>query len=238
MDSLIDVDIAIVAWPNHPQRWRAVCDTIYSLKDNLTAAGCRLHWHCSSESDRDPNHAWYGDALTERCAVEGIRLSFRDGPAGLGENMNAALRMCKHDYILLVQDDRPLIAPLDLRPSIDYLRDHADVALIRYDWPHGKNKQTGAIRTPMKPLDDYWQEIDRSGPWYYGDEPHLRRRDFMDEYGWYIENVIHGRSEVEMKSRLRRCGARIVAPHTACFGHRYGNVSAVINDIRPGGGNR
>lgn len=219
----MNIDIAIVAWPNHPARMDYCRQTIVSLKRYLAATGYTLRYVCSSESARDPARSWHGDELVELCRAESISLSFRDGPPGLGENMNAALRLCTADLILLVQDDRPAIKPLDLKDGADYLLAHRDVDLVRYAWPHGRCK--------LYIHPDGWRRFDMRGHWPYGDEPHLRRRDFMDRWGWYREEVRFGASEGIMLHHLAKGGAMIVAADDIYFGH-LGFVEAAIDSGR------
>lgn len=232
------IDIALVAWPNHPKRWQCVRETVASLKRYLTATSDVLQWVCSSESTVDPKHRWYGDELAELCEQHRMTLRFREGKPGLGENMNAALRLCHGDFHLLVQDDRPLQKPLDLSLSVRYLETHRDVALIRYAWPQGKNAQTGQHRTKLMTQPDGWRRFDIHMGWLYGDEPHLRHCSFMERFGWYLENVRHGLAEGEMLHRLRRQRAIVLAADELYFGHNSPDVSAVIDDPRVQGGNR
>lgn len=232
------LDIALVAWPNHSARLKAFIDTVHALQVFLITTGLRVSWLCSSESAVDPKHPRGGDQLWEFCAHNNIRLEFRKGAPGLGENMNAALRMCDSEFILLVQDDRPPFRSLDLSHGVSYLRKHPDVALIRYDWPRGRNADTGIERTPRDPVGNGWHRLCCEGPWFYGDEPQLRHRSFMDRYGWYKEGVQHGKSETDMKIRLRYARATIITPQYPYFSHNCGGVSAVLNDVRPQGAHR
>ena len=127
---MAQIDIALVAWPNHPKRWQCFQETLASLLRHLTATEHQLRYVCSSESVTDPNHQWYGAELAALCKAEGVKLRFREsGPPGLGENMNAALKLCRGDYILLVQDDRPLLKPLDLNESVAFMASTPSVDL-------------------------------------------------------------------------------------------------------------
>jgi len=226
----VNIDIAIVAWPNHPKRWQCFQETVASLKRHLTAWSHTMRYVCSSESTPDPKHRWFGDELKTLCEKEGIFMQFREGSPGLGENENAAMRLGHGDFILLVQDDRPLLKPLDLSESVDYMARNRGVDLIRYAWPTGRSRLT------THP--DGWRRFDLLAPWPYGDEPHLRRRDFMDRWGWYHEEVRHGAAEGIMLHHLKRGGATIVAADDIYFGHNGAHLSAVIGDTRAQGKNR
>jgi len=220
----MQIDIAIVAWPNHPGRWLCFQKTLASLKENLSATGHTLRYVCSSESMQDPKHQWYGEELRQLCETEGVLLNFRPGPPGLGENMNAALRLCSGDFTLLVQDDRPLLKPLDLADGIAYTQANQAVDLIRYSWPYGRS------RLVLHP--DGWRRIDVAGPWPYGDDPHLRRQNFTEKWGEYRENERHGTSEGDMIRRLVRGSALIVAADDIYFGHNASGCPSVVDDER------
>jgi hypothetical protein len=139
--------------------------------------------------------------------------------------MNAALRMCSGDFILLVQDDRPLLKPLDLAEGVEYMHKNPAVDLVRYSWPGGTR-----VRLMMHP--DMWRRFDLHGGWPYGDDPHLRRRSFMEKWGEYREGIRHGGSEGIMLHHLKDGNAVIVAADQIYFGHSGAGVPAVINDAR------
>ena len=232
------IDVAVVTWPNHPERWRCFQETLASWRKNLTAGPHTVRYVCSSESEPDPKHQWYGDELAALCKQEGIPLQFRDGKPGLGENMNAALRMCKGDYIIVVQDDRPLVKPLAIAPYIQHLAKCPEVSLVRFSWPQGRNPTTYRFRVKVMTHPSGLRRLALSSPWIYGDDPHLRRRSFMAAHGWYIEGVRHGASEGDMIQRLRRQGATIAVADEIYCGHNCADVPAVITDTRPQGANR
>lgn len=218
------IDVALVTWPNHPARIEYFERCVRLLKKRLTASCHTLCWRCSSETEQDTKYPWFGDRLEKVCAAESIQLFWREGPAGLASNMNAALRCCEAELIFLVQDDFCLDDPLDLSPGAEFLLANRDVDLLRYSWP-------GMDRVRLVDHPDGWRRFDTQGPWPYGDDPHLRRRDFMDRWGWYLEGTQHGASEGDMVLRLTAGGANIAAADKIYFGHG-GAVSAVIDEHR------
>lgn len=218
------IDVAITAWPNHPKRLEYFRTVVKALRDKLTASRHELRYHCSAESEVDPAHSWHGPELCHICDEEEISLSWREGPASLGGNMNAALRLCTAPTIFLVQDDWLLLRPLDLSDGADYLTANSDVDLIRYSWPGNLTHFIGCRGG--------WPIVDFADGWTYGDDPHLRRQDFMQKHGWYIEGGPHGRSEGDMLYRLRRAQATILASNELYFG-TIGAVASVIEECRP-----
>ncbi len=217
------VDVALVTWPNHIQRWRYFQITALSLFAGLT--GCKIRYRCSAESRRDPKHQWYGEELSAFCQQHDIQLQWHGKPS-LGGNMNSALRMCENDTILLVQDDCMLAYPLDLSGDAGLLQADRSVDMIRYQWPpkHSVN------RCRLLPRKDERRQFELTGR-FYSDRPHLRRRDYMQKHGWYTTQGYHGKSEVDMADTLRANNAMILAAQQQYFVH-FGHVSSVVNDGR------
>lgn len=221
------IDVNLVTWPNHPRRIEYFRRTVGLLHERLSAWACPIAWRCSSDSEHDPAASWHGEELQALCDAAEINLSWRNGPAGLGENMNAAARLGVNPYVLLVQDDFELRYPLDLAPGVRLLRDHPEVDLIRYGWP---GHMTKTLPSPENDIDG-WKRVAIPGHWPYGDEPQLRRRSFHDKWGPYVEEGIHGHSESQMLHKLVHGNAVIVLADKLYF-HNFGAVSAVIDDHR------
>lgn len=216
-----DIQVALVTFPNHPARLAYFRHTVMGLKEKLTASRHTLGYVCSAESERDPTREWQGGFLEKFCQGMGIELKYREGRASLGANMNAAMRMCTAPLILLVQDDWLLTEPLDLSPGADFLLNTRDVDLLRYSWP--------GYELIFHPNPDGWRRIDPDGPWCYGDDPHLRRQDFMARYGWYREDGPPLCSEGDMVWRMKRMRANICAADKVYFAG-IGDVSSVPLD--------
>ncbi len=215
-----DIDLVLVTWPNHPQRMVYLRHCVETLRSRLSATGFRLRWLCSSETDRDPASTWHGEELEAFCRQESIRLTWHEGPASLGAGMNAAVASTAAPLVFLVQDDFELREPLDLAPGATLLLSRPEVDLVRYSYPQHlgcKFVEGGEI--------DGFRRFDLHGPWPYGDEPHLRRRDFTKKFGTYKEDIGH-QAEGDMLWRLVRMGAVIVAADHPYFGH-VGAISAV-----------
>src|SRR3990167_7976993 len=217
------IQVAMTSWPNHPRRLEYFDRATAALREKLTAAGHELLYVCSSETQRDPKQPWLGDELAALCRERNIALSWRDAPASLGGNMNAALRLCTARAVFLVQDDWLLLKPLDIGPAAEYLAAHADVDLIRFSWP-------GHMTRFLAPRDG-WQVVDGAYLYSYGDDPQLRRPDFVGRYGEYVETGPHGISEGDMLFRLRKADATILAAEKNYF-TTIGDVASVIDEQR------
>lgn len=220
------VDVNFVTWPNHPKRMEYFRGTVAAIAEYLYATRHTIRFHCSAESERDPRHPWLGDELEQVCRRHNIQLAWRDGPANLGANMNAALRLGGSPTVLLVQDDWLLLRELDLSPGVDFM-EAGSADLLRYSFP-----DWDVMRPTMRAGPDDWLRIDVRGRWPYGDDPHLRRRDFMDRWDWYLEGGGHGSASATLMRQLVAGRADIaVAAETSYFRH-FGDVTAVLDDQR------
>ena len=217
------IQVAMTSWPNHPRRLEYFDRVTAALREKLTAGNHELHYVCSAETQRDPKQPWLGDPLQALCRQRGIALTWRDAPASLGGNMNAALRLCTAPVIFLVQDDWLLLEPLNIGPGADYIAQHSDVDLIRYSWPGHMTRFLDAR--------DGWLTVDGSFQFSYGDDPQLRRPDFVSRFGEYLEGGPHGVSEGDMLYRLRKRRATILAAPKNYFA-TIGEVASVIDEKR------
>jgi hypothetical protein len=227
-----DMDIAITTWPNAPFRFDYFRRTIDSLKMYLTASRHTIRWVCSAENTPDPNFQWAGDDLSLYCERNDIELHWRDAPPNLGANMNAALRLCTALVIWMQQDDWKLLRPLDVSPGIDFILQHTEYDLLRYSYPDNDR-----MRPRFHPAPDGFREIDRNSTWFYGDDPHLRRPDFMDKWGWYLEGGRHASASSALMTLLKRGRARIAAADQCYFKH-FGQTSSYPRDTENREGRR
>ena len=226
------IDVAMVSWPNHPKRIVYLTHVLDALRKMFSAGEHELRWYCSAETQRDPKSSWHGDELEALCKSHGITLAWRDARANLGANMNAAMRMGSGEFVYLQQDDWLLRYPLDISPGANLLTRHLELDMVRYSWPDGDDMRPTFVDGP-----EGWRKIDPKGKWPYGDDPHLRRRDFMDQWGWYREGGGHGTASSGLMKTMARGSARIVAADRAYYEH-HGFVSAVLGDVRSGANRR
>ena len=223
------IDVAMTSWPNHPDRLVYFRQIVDAHQKFLTASRHTLRFYCSAESERDPARSWHGDELHDLCAERDITLTWRDEPANLGANMNAALAMCSASTILLQQDDWLLVRPLDVSDGADFLLANRRVDLLRYSWPEDPAMLPTFVEQPSWPHG--YRQVDTAGRWPYGDDPHLRRPDFFDRFGWYYEGGRHGTASGTLMRYLVKRRATIAADAAVSFRH-CGAVSAVVNDHR------
>lgn len=218
------VDVNFVTWPNHPKRLEYFQRCVSPAVDQITATRHCMRFLCSSESERDPEHRWFGGELVAWCSERGIPLSFRHGPASLGAAMNDAFRLSAADYVMLLQDDWLLLEPLDLSDGIDFMEAHLEADTFRYSWP-------GMERVTVIGEVDGYRRLDPRGSWPYGDDPHIRRQTFHEKFGWHVEGPPHGAGESCMLVEFGRRNAQVFLADKIYFGH-CGSVAAVIHDER------
>lgn len=227
------IDVAIPTWPNHPRRIDYLRQMLEHLEE-LRATGLSLRMYCSAESEHDPACEWCGDDLTALCHQYAIELKWREGRANLGANMNSAMAMGSGELVYLQQDDWVLQERLDLSAGACLLLSCRDIDIVRYNWPTAPGMEPTLAQTF---IDEGWRMIDVNGKWPYGDDPHLRRRDFMGKWGWYYDKGKHGTASGSLMRKLVAGNAVILVVDKPYYKH-IGYVSAVIGDVRSGAGRR
>lgn len=219
-----DITIVFTTWPNHHKRWEYFNTCIPRVLRMLVASQHTLQFKCVSESERDPLNNWYGQHLIEFCQSNNIPLSFRQCRANLGGMMNDAMRASDSKYTMIVQDDWFLSEECDLSPGLFLMDQFPEIDIIRYSWP-------GDTMVTYQGEFQGWKKLDPVGMWPYGDDPHIRRKSFVERFGPYIEYGHHGASEGDMVYRFGHKKALVLVADKCYFGH-CGEVSAVINDER------
>jgi hypothetical protein len=219
-----EITVVFLTWPNHPKRWQYFCRCIQRCVRYISCSNYALHFKCVSESERDPKQNWYGKHLEDWCESNQIPLTYSDKPASLGSGMNLAQAKIQTKYGMIIQDDWYLKEPIDLCEGVDFMEENPDADLLRYCWP-------GIDRVNVISDNRRFRKLDIKGSWPYGDDPHIRRFDFRDKFGWYKEGPPHGISESNMKKVLIEKDAKVFITDEIYFEH-CGKVTACLNDIR------
>ncbi|HTI49765.1 MAG TPA: hypothetical protein VL475_02395 [Planctomycetaceae bacterium] len=217
------IDIAMTAWPRTAARLSYMRRTLESIQEHVRNSRGELRLRVSLESADVPTAL---ERETE-ALLRGFRLeqwgpvvsgenpvlsteviwAWRSKPPSLGGNMNDALRMCSGaDFILLTQDDWTWNHPTELSLDADQLGCALGYAMIRYatfycEFTHALNERL-------------WN-VDVNTKYAYGDQPHLRRGSFVEEFGWYVESQTgdYATPEQAMADRLRENNWGIAAYH-------------------------
>ena len=147
-------------------------------------------------------------------AHQGIAVRRVDlGPhGGMGANTNWGLRAARREYILQLQDDRECIAQRTfLRETVGVLDQWPDVDLVRF---YGTDQLP--IHEPRVAMGAdcrclVYPRKQPNGAYKYSATPHLKRRRFHEEIGWYREGVPMQKSELGLCRKLERRRGRYVA---------------------------
>lgn len=188
------IDVALVTWPKMEHRRTGFAECVDRLQRLLSASRHAIRYFCSSEiGDVDASgQNW----LNEFCHQHGIDLSWRKAEPNLGANMNAALKLCTGSHLLLVQDDMFLQRSLDASMHAEFLDQHREYLFVRFD---------STYTTFNGPIDGTdLLDVNMQGRYSYQDEPSLRRADFVDSIGFYLENGPHGSASQSYNRYLNR----------------------------------
>ena len=119
---------------------------------------------------------------------------------GLGANLNMLLKAAETDVVLQMDDDHWLVEPLDITHYYDDLvRPGSSNGWIRLFLGEEKDfygNQVGYYKFDASNLGPYWYLKPRIRELYIpSNRPHLKRVDFHDMYGMYIEELKLGNTE-------------------------------------------
>jgi glycosyltransferase involved in cell wall biosynthesis len=120
---------------------------------------------------------------------------------GLGNNNNKGQDAVKTEYTLYIQEDfvpRPIFPELFVK-SMKIMREQPDIDIIRYYsyflYPYLKQYDEDFSLLDFRP--QAWYATHRKF-YFYSDHPHVRRSNFFDKFGRYIEGVRGDRTEYRM----------------------------------------
>ena len=125
---------------------------------------------------------------------------------GLGANTNKGIRAAKGEYILQLQDDWILNAPNNyLLLAQKALSLHKDIAMMRFrlGQPYVFSEYLSIEDYTLKILSNKQvnKELNR---FIYSDNPHLKRKNFHDVFGYYLEGVKMTIMEINMCDNFNR----------------------------------
>lgn len=125
---------------------------------------------------------------------------------GLGANQNLGLNKCKGKYILHIQDDWIFTGKsADIINAIKILQSNPAIGILQL------TTVLSDLPTESRNLDACEFVVFKNDglPWFrscgvrpYSDRPHLKRREFFDDIGPYLEGVPIGPCENDYKKRV------------------------------------
>jgi glycosyltransferase involved in cell wall biosynthesis len=157
---------------------------------------CVVSDDCSSDEHR---------AVIQSIAFDTYQFSSEN--AGLGANCNSGLRACTGKYILQLQDDWLFHGTAEsILTALEVLETDSDVGVVQLNTTHS-DIPTRAMATPggsayIKFSNDLLPWARNCGVRPYSDQPHIKRREFLDDLGPYLEGVPMSVMENEFKKRV------------------------------------
>lgn len=210
------IDIAMVAWPRTPERLDYMTETLRSIREFVTAPGFDIRLRVSLETIDVSTHLF--TEARKACAEYDATPYWRGKLPSLAGNMNDALMLGHGDYILLTQDDWPWQKTVDISRDAMLLDVLPQYAFVRYATFYTEFAGWIAQGVPLG-------RVNMSGPYPYGDQPHLRRKDFATRksatggapIGFYVDpgpesgDLNYSTPENEMQVHLVKNGWQIAA---------------------------
>lgn len=168
----------------------------------LSALGCSFEDIVVSDDGSKPEHLDNIRSLQQRFS---FRLITAPVNKGLGNNLNKGQDAVNTPYTLYVQEDfvPRSIFPRSLKEALQHMQDREDLDLVRF---------YSYFKYPcLKPIREGWSEM-QFRPTYlgykkyymYSDHPHLRRSNFFEKFGRYIEGLRPEATEYKMMMKFLR----------------------------------
>lgn len=219
----MDIELTFTCWPQAVQRLGYFRQTVEALRKHLVLGGLKLDWSVWVELEGVP--AENKAAIDLLCVEYGIVPHFWPGQANLGQNLNAMVKGGTSDYVLQVQDDWALNAPLDLRRELALFLEHPNLQMIRYAWqPHRLTAPFAGHLTPERAI------FPAIFPDLYSDNPFLARRSWLKQLGPQPHDSGPGR-EMRLADKARKLGGMIAGSTTQLFTH-IGEVSTITKSAK------
>lgn len=135
-------------------------------------------------------------------------ISVAKSNAGLGANQNRGLALCKGQFFLQIQDDWLFIGnPMDLASAIALLKSDSDIGIVQLTPVHSdlpfERRKVGSHEF-MVFKNDGLPWLRNCGVRPYSDCPHIKRREFVEDLGPYLEGVPMAVCENDYKRRVAR----------------------------------
>ena len=214
-----EITIGIITF-NRPVE---IVKTIEALRANLYYPEDKLHWIISD--DASPNG--YLAKLKKQALFKDIGARFIDTGinSGWGKNANHLLDCVETDFHLMLEDDKVLHHPLDLRVGVAAMMEMPYIGMMRYRGTAGDHLILHHMEVNIeKWMPDYQDGVGAAGHLtyclldcgspalhIYSHGPHLKRRNFHEFYGRYPEGMKLGQTEEayahQVKDKMRENGA-------------------------------
>jgi len=225
------IDIIYTSWPRSVERLAYFVVSVESLQACLKTQGVKVTWHVCIEQSEDLEIV---RLLREFCERNEILTWFKHSPPSLSSMLNFANSVGNSKYMLFMQDDWQAIAKLHLATCLEHFEKFPEHDVIRL------------IHRPEFGVDGQrfgpFMELDPTKHmFYYADNPHIRRRSYLDHTGPFPNSVVddgtdQGRCENAMNGMAKKLaittGAhKILSVMTRNFAH-IGDKNTTLTEKR------
>lgn len=210
------VDVILTTWARFESRVRYLRAALESLRLRLKTSDCVLHYVIGAEGLDAP----YQNDVRKLCSEYGATLVVNNGPPNLGRNLNNLHSNTSSPWVLYVQDDFVLMEDFDLDYDVAVMKQHKGIDMIRYEW----RKISRSNLKQAKEDATIWY-LSPSEPRFYSDNPHLRRRSWMDRTGLYI-TTDNAACENGMNSKAKSLRMGVFLKKERLF--RHGGLETVM----------
>lgn len=152
---------------------------------SFEALGCAFGDIVVSDDGSKPEHI---DYLLQLQKKHEFRLITTPHNRGLGNNINKGQDAVQTPLTLYVQEDftPTAIFPESFTHALDIMREKPENDVVRFyayfEYPYLKNPRNGYYEMDFKVWKPGYRKF-----YAYSDHPHLRRSDFFEKFGRYIE---------------------------------------------------
>lgn len=145
---------------------------------------------------------------------------------GLANNINKGQEQVTTPFTLYIQEDfvPKCIFPEKLSLALSYLKDRSDLDMVRFyayfNYPRLKPYKGGFSDMIFDKFAPGYKKF-----YYYSDHPHLRRANFTEKFGKYVEGIKSDRAEYKMMFSFLKSGGK------ALFYDEFKELFDQINDV-------
>jgi GT2 family glycosyltransferase len=153
-----------------------------------------------------------GSPLQVQAAMQNLpfdKFLFAKKNEGLGKNTNKGIKAADGKYVLQLQDDWLLIGAGNfIEAAVEVMEEFPDIGMVRYRELHQDSpfseRQSNSGR-PVWVLRDDLELLSQSQEFAsYTDNPHLKRKEFHERLGFYLEDVPMTKMEIDFVWRVAR----------------------------------
>lgn len=194
-------DLAIVLFTY--KRTQEALRTIRSTKEHLNYPKEHVVWYVADDGSDKEHH----NAVLEEVQKDGGILigehneKFReDGSYNCGKGWNLGLGLCyqRTDFVLTLEDDWLMEAPLDTRRYIKLLQDRDEVGIVSF-----RILSIGADVHTVGWDGEIFLKYQRTTQYAYSGNPLFRHSRYTKYYGWYAEDRSPGLIELHQDDLYR-----------------------------------